>query len=278
MDKHRIFFLLLDVAVIIAAARIGGAIARKFRQPAVVGEIAAGIALGPSLLGLIPGGIDTWLFPSDVRPLLGALAQIGLVLFMFIVGLELDMRLIRGRERASASISLSSIAVPFALGAALAVVLYPKHDVVDGKTIEFLAFALFLGIAMSITAFPVLARILTDRGMMRTPPGVFSLASAAIDDIVAWTLLAFVIAVISGGSPLEVARIVGLSLVYAAIMFLVVRPLLAKLITWRDSAGRMTPDLLAVILIGLFLSAAVTDIIGIHQIFGAFLFLSLIHI
>ena len=272
MDKHWIFFLLLDVAVIIAAARIGGAIARKFRQPAVVGEIAAGIALGPSLLGLIPGGIDTWLFPSDVRPLLGALAQIGLVLFMFIVGLELDMRLIRGRERASASISLSSIAVPFALGAALAVVLYPKHDVVDGKTIEFLAFALFLGIAMSITAFPVLARILTDRGMMRTPPGVFSLASAAIDDIVAWTLLAFVIAVISGGSPLEVARIVGLSLVYAAIMFLVVRPLLAKLITWRDSAGRMTPDLLAVILIGLFLSAAVTDIIGIHQIFGAFLF------
>ncbi|ACY20752.1 sodium/hydrogen exchanger [Gordonia bronchialis DSM 43247] len=272
MDKHWIFFLLLDVGVIIAAARIGGAIARKFRQPAVVGEIAAGIALGPSLLGLIPGGIDTWLFPSDVRPLLGALAQIGLVLFMFIVGLELDMRLIRGRERASASISLSSIAVPFALGAALAVVLYPKHDVVDGKTIEFLAFALFLGIAMSITAFPVLARILTDRGMMRTPPGVFSLASAAIDDIVAWTLLAFVIAVISGGSPLEVARIVGLSLVYAAIMFLVVRPLLAKLITWRDSAGRMTPDLLAVILIGLFLSAAVTDIIGIHQIFGAFLF------
>ncbi|WP_238423590.1 cation:proton antiporter [Gordonia sp. 'Campus'] len=272
MDKHTIAFLLLDVAIVIAAARVGGMIARACRQPAVVGEIAAGIALGPSLLGLLPGNPDQWLFPADVRPLLGALAQIGLVLFMFIVGLELDMRLTRGRERAAASISACSIVLPFGLGAGLGVLLYPSHDTVGGMEIERLGMVLFMGVAMSITAFPVLARILTDRGMMRTVPGVFSLAAAAVDDILAWTLLAFIIAIIQGGSPLEVARIIGLTLVYAAVMFGVVRPLLAKLVAWRDRAGRLTPDILAVILIGLFLSSAATDVIGIHQIFGAFVF------
>ncbi|GAA1481517.1 cation:proton antiporter [Gordonia sinesedis] len=272
MTGHQVAFLLLDVAVVIAAARIGGRIARAVRQPPVVGEIAAGIALGPSLLGLFPGDPSGWLFPDDVRPLLGALAQIGLVLFMFIVGLELDMRLIRGRERAAATISISSILVPFALGAGLAVILYPTHDMVGGLRIGLLPLALFLGIAMSITAFPVLARILSDRGMQRTVPGVFSLAAAAIDDILAWTLLAFVIAVIGGGSPLAVARIVGLTLVYVAVMLLVVRPLLRRLVDRHAQAGRLTPDLLAVVLIGLFASAALTDVIGIHQIFGAFVF------
>ncbi|MDS1115935.1 cation:proton antiporter [Gordonia westfalica] len=272
MDKHTVAFLLLDVAVIIAAARVGGMIARAVRQPAVVGEIAAGIALGPSLLGLLPGSPDEWLFPEEVRPLLGGLAQIGLVLFMFIVGLELDMRLTRGRERAAASISAFSIVLPFGLGAALGLLLYPSHDTVGGVEIERLGMVLFMGVAMSITAFPVLARILADRGMMRTVPGVFSLAAAAVDDILAWTLLAFIIAIIEGGNPLEVARIVGMTLVYAAVMFGIVRPLLAKLVEWRDSAGRLTPDILAVILIGVFLSAAATDVIGIHQIFGAFMF------
>ncbi len=275
MDKHTVAFLLLDVAVIIAVARVGGMIARAVRQPAVVGEIAAGIALGgPSLLGLLPGNPDEWLFPEEVRPLLGGLAQIGLVLFMFIVGLELDMRLTRGRERAAASISACSIVLPFGLGAALGLLLYPSHDTVGGVEIERLGMVLFMGVAMSITAFPVLARILADRGMMRTvPPGVFSLAAAAVDDILAWTLLAFIIAIIEGGDPLEVAKIVGMTLVYAAVMFGIVRPLLAKLVEWRDSAGRLSPDILAVILIGgVFLSSAVTDVIGIHQIFGAFMF------
>ncbi|GAC68654.1 cation:proton antiporter [Gordonia soli] len=272
MEKHTVAFLLLDVAVIIAAARIGGRIARAFRQPPVIGEMAIGIALGPSLFGLLPGAPDEWLFPTDVRPLLGALAQIGLVLFMFIVGLELDLRITRGRERAAGSISIASIVLPFVLGAGLGVLIYPSHDVVGGEQISKLGLSLFLGIAMSITAFPILARILTDRGMQRTVPGVFSLAAAAIDDIVAWTLLALVIAIITGGSPLAIARIVGLTLVYAAVMFLVVRPLLRKLVAWRDAAGRLTPDILAVILVGLFLSSAATDVIGIHQIFGAFVF------
>ncbi len=272
MAGHTIAFLLLDVAVVIAAARVGGRIARALRQPAVVGEIAAGILLGPSLLGLLPGNPDEWLFPADTRPLLGALAQIGLVLFMFIVGLELDLGLAHGRERAAAWISLLSIAAPFALGVGLAVVVHPGHDVIGGETIPFLGLALFLGIAMSVTAFPVLARILTDRRMQRTVPGVFSLAAAAVDDIVAWSLLAFVIAVIQGGSPAAVGRILGLTLVYVAVMLLAVRPLLRRLVDWRARAGRLTPDLLAVVLIGVFCSAAVTDVVGIHQIFGAFLF------
>ncbi len=272
MDKHGIAFLLLDVAVVIAAAYIGGRVARAVRQPPVVGEIAAGIALGPSVLGLLPGGFDAWLFPEDVRPMLGALAQIGLVLFMFLVGLELDVRLVRGRERSAGIISVSSILLPFALGVGLGVVIYPSHNTVGGETIPMLGLALFLGAAMSITAFPVLARILADRGMQRTVPGVMSLAAAAVDDLLAWILLAFVVAVIGGDNPMAVAGTFGLTVVYMVTMIFVIRPLLHRLIAWRDAAGRLTHDILGVILVGLFLSAAATDLIGIHQIFGAFVF------
>ncbi|MFT4126799.1 MAG: cation:proton antiporter, partial [Gordonia sp. (in: high G+C Gram-positive bacteria)] len=270
--SHTVAYLLLDVAIVIAAARVGGKIAQKLRQPAVVGEIAAGISLGPSLLGLFPGDLTATLFPADGRPLLDALAQIGLVLFMFIVGLELDVRLIEGRERAAVTISVLSVVLPFALGVAAAIVLYPSNNTFEGQAIHRLGMVLFLGIAMSITAFPVLARILTDRMMTRTVPGAVSLATAAVDDIIAWTALAFIIAVIRGDGLADVARIVGLTLIYAAVMFLIVRPLLRRLIDWRNRAGRMTPDVLAVILVGLFLSAAATDVVGIHQVFGAFIF------
>jgi len=220
-------YVMLDVAVIIVVARLFGRIARMFRQPAVIGEIVAGIALGPSLLGLLPGHLDTLLFPPDVLPYLKILAQLGLVLFMFIVGLELDVALIRGRQRRAGTISLLSIVAPFALGALLALSLHPLHDVVDGKTVPFLGFVLFLGVAMSITAFPVLARILAERRMNRTTVGVLALSAAAVDDILAWTLLAFVYAVVKGDSPLSVVRIVALSAVFVTVMFAVVRPLLA---------------------------------------------------
>ncbi|WP_448222002.1 cation:proton antiporter domain-containing protein [Gordonia iterans] len=272
MAAQQTAFLLLDVAVVIAAARVGGRLAKACKQPAVVGEITAGIALGPSLLGLLPGDPSSWLFPSDVQPLLKAIAQLGLVLFMFIVGLELDMRLVRGRERSAASISVCSVVVPFALGAGLGVLLYPSHDEVGGIQIDKLGMCLFLGIAMSITAFPVLARILTDRGMQRTAVGTFSLAAAAVDDIIAWSALALIIAVIQGGSPVEVAKIVALTVLYTAVMFAVVRPLLARLLAWRARSEGFPADLLAVVLIGLFLSAAATEWIGIHAIIGAFVF------
>ncbi|MBA2390793.1 MAG: cation:proton antiporter [Geodermatophilaceae bacterium] len=265
-------FVLLDIAVIIIAARLFGRAARALRQPAVIGEIVAGIALGPSLLGALPGNLTDVLFPEDVRPYLYILAQLGLILFMFIVGLELDVGLIRGRERVAGAISLCSVVLPFALGAGLTLILHPLHDEVGGEPVTLLALALFIGVAMSITAFPVLARILGDRGMHRTPAGVMALACAAFDDILAWTLLAFVVAVARGESPFDVVRIVGLTVVFAAAMFLGVKPLLRRLTMWHQAAGRLTPDVLAVVLIGVLLSGYATDRIGIHSIFGAFIF------
>ncbi len=201
MDAHTVAFLLIDVAVVIAAARIGGRIAQAFRQPRSSVRSRPESRWAPACSGCCPETRPRRCSPPRCNRCSRARPD-RLVLFMFIVGLELDMRLVAGRERAAATISVCSIVVPFALGVGLAVVLYPTNKVVGGKEIGLTGMALFLGIAMSITAFPVLARILTDRGMQRTPPGVFSLAAAAVDDIIAWTALAFVIAVISGGSPL----------------------------------------------------------------------------
>ncbi len=269
---HVAALVFIDIAIIMIVARLFGRLAVRIGQPPVVGEIVAGIALGPSLLGLLPWDLDDRLFPDEVLPYLNILAQLGLVLFMFIVGLELDMLLIRGREKIAGSISAASVVLPFALGAALSLVLYPLHDQTPSGPVPPLGLALFLGVAMSITAFPVLARILTDRGMHRTPIGVLSLACAAVDDIIAWTLLAFVVAVVQGNGPLDVLRIVILTAVFAAIMFGVVRPLLRRLNDWYRRVGRLTPDILSVVLIGILVSAFVTEMIGIHAIFGAFVF------
>jgi Kef-type K+ transport system membrane component KefB len=270
--KDIIAFVFLDIAIVITAARLMGRLFQRMRQPAVVGEILAGVMLGPTLLGLFPGELHLVLFPPDVRPYLTVIAQIGLVLFMFIVGLEVDMTLIRARRRVATTVSLSSIALPFGLGVLLAGVLFPRHDTVGGVPVPFVAFALFLGVAMSITAFPVLARILSDRGLHRTPTGVLALACAAIDDVIAWSLLAVVIAVAVGGSFTGVVQILLLTVIYALVMFLVVRPLLARLVARYRAAGRLTPDVLATVLVGLFLSAWATEVIGVHAIFGAFVF------
>ncbi|HVL04143.1 MAG TPA: cation:proton antiporter, partial [Acidimicrobiales bacterium] len=186
------FHLLTGVAVIVVVARLVGAGFRRIRQPAVVGEIIAGIMLGPSLLGLLPGDLPDQLFPPDVRPFLREVANLGLVLFMFMVGLELDLALLRGKQKLAATVSLSSIALPFALGVPLAFALHGRHDQVGGETVDLLPFALFIGASMSITAFPVLARILAERGMDRIPLGALALACAAVDDVVAWSLLAVV--------------------------------------------------------------------------------------
>jgi Kef-type K+ transport system membrane component KefB len=269
---HIAGLVFIDIAIIMIVARVFGRLARAVGQPPVVGEIIAGIALGPSLLGLLPGDLDGKLFPPEVLPYLNILAQLGLVLFMFIVGLELDMLLIKGREKLAGTISAASVVLPFALGAALSMLLYPSHNETATGPVAPLALALFLGVAMSITAFPVLARILTDRGMHRTSTGVLALACAAVDDIIAWTLLAFVVAVVQGNGPLDVLRIVTLTAIFAGIMFGLVRPALRKLNGWYHRVGRLTPDILAVVLIGVLVSAYITEIIGIHAIFGAFIF------
>jgi len=265
-------YVFIDIAVIVIVARLMGMLFRRIRQPPVVGEIIAGILLGPTLLGAFPGDLDKDLFPLEVRPFLSIVAQLGLILFMFIVGLELDVNLIRGNERTAAVVSIASIVLPFGLGFLLAVALYGSHDIVGGEKIDYLPFALFIGASMSITAFPVLARILTDRGMHRTAVGALTLACAAVDDIIAWTLLAVVIAVVEATGALDVPRIIIMSAIFAAVMFLVVRPLLARLVDRYRQVGRLTPNILSIILIGVLVSSYITAKIGIHQIFGAFLF------
>ena len=262
----------LDIAIIVIAARLAGMLFQRFRQPAVVGEILAGIALGPSLLGQLPGHLDTRLFPLDVRPYLSVIAQVGLMIFMFIVGLELDVRLIKGKEKAAATISLASVILPFGLGIGLAVWLHKQHGVVGGKEVDLLPFALFIGASMSVTAFPVLARILTERGMHRTEIGALTLACAAVDDILAWSGLAVVLAVVRSSGALDLPRILIETLLFVAVLFKVVKPLLARLVPAYEKAGRLTPNILSIVIVGFLLSAYVTDKIGVHAIFGAFVF------
>ena len=262
MTEHALIHFLLAVAAIIVLARVFGWLARLAGQPPVIGELVAGVLIGPTLFGT---AVSDWLLPADIRPAMSGLANLGLVLFMFIVGYELDHASLRGRGRIATSVSIGSIAVPLGLGVLLAVWLAGRHDVSDP-----LPFALFIGAAMAVTAFPVLARILTDRGMVRTPVGGLALASAAVDDVAAWSLLAVVVAVAGagGGDP----WLPLLCVPYTLLMLFVVRPLLARVEAARARAGRLTPDLLAVVLAGLLLSCLATEWLGLHAIFGAFLF------
>jgi Kef-type K+ transport system membrane component KefB len=263
----------IDIAIIVVLARMMGALFKKMRQPPVVGEIVAGLILGPSLLGSLPGDIPDTLFPrAQVRPALEVIAQLALIIFMFIVGLELDTKLIRGKERIAAVISLSSVALPFVLGLVLALSLYETHKVVNGNEVDLLPFALFIGASMSVTAFPVLARILVERGMVHTRIGAIALACAAVDDILAWSLLAVVLAVLQSSGAWDLPRILVESVAFVGFMFIVVRPRLKALTGWYKRAGHLTPNMLAVVVVGFLTSAYVTSEIGIHSIFGAFLF------
>jgi Kef-type K+ transport system membrane component KefB len=259
MTTHQVVFLLLDLALIVVLARLFGAAARRLGQPPVIGEILAGILVGPTLFGK---GSSAAVFPTDIRPMLAALANVGVAIFMFMVGLELNRRLLRGRGRIAVSMSAGSIVLPFGLGIALGCYLLQNHSAEHR-----LGFLLFIGAAMSVTAFPVLARILTDRGMTKTMLGGLALTSAAVDDVLAWTLLAGVV-MVSGNAGRE-QMLVMLFPVYVAVMFLVVRPLLRRVIT-EDSTLRTGQ--LATILVGVLVSGAVTEWTGMHFVFGTFLF------
>ena len=260
MSLNDVQLLLADVAFIIILARLLGTAAKLLGQPPVLGEILAGILLGPTFFH---GAITKALFPTSLIPPLTALADIGLVLFMFVVGYEVDLRLIRGRERVAVGVSLGSVILPLGLGTALGVWLAHRNHLHNVST-----FALFIGTALAATAFPVLARILTDRGLHRTRIGGVALASAAIADVLAWTLLAVVVAIAGSSAQWKVL----LAIPYAAAMFGIVRPLLRRLSRFYLQAGRLTPNILATVLAGLLLSAAATNWMGLHFIFGAFLF------
>ncbi|MGB9378714.1 MAG: cation:proton antiporter [Mycobacteriales bacterium] len=266
MTSPPIATILLELAGILLVARLMGQLFRRIGQPPVVGEILAGILLGKTVLDHIGPGYTDVLFPPAAVPYLKVIAALGLVLYMFVVGMEIDTSLIRGKERTAASISVGSILVPFSLGIVLSLWLFTQHRNDKG----LLPFALFVGAAMSITAFPVLARILTDRRMHRTELGGITLASAAVDDIIAWSLLAVVVIVAGTGEAHQWH--IALAVPYLAVMFFGVRPLLRRLVAAYHRAERLTPDLFAIVLVGVLASAWVTEWLGVHYIFGAFLF------
>lgn len=258
---------LLRVLIALTAVIIVGQILARlfalFGQPPVIGEVVAGILLGPSLLGR---DISALVLPPSVAPILGVIAQLGVILYMFLVGLELNAGLLRTRAHAVVATSHASIVAPFLLGALLALELYPR---LSNSDVGFTSFALFMGVAMSITAFPVLARILTDRNMHRSELGTIALSCAATDDVTAWCLLAFVVSVARAqiGSGLLVAA--G-TIAYVAFMFFAVRPIVGR------AAARWTVEPLprtvtVLVFVAVLASAAATEMIGIHAIFGAFL-------
>jgi Kef-type K+ transport system membrane component KefB len=267
--QHRsdvLLHVLLALVAVIVAGQVMGRIFIYLQQPPVIGEVVAGIMLGPSLLGAISPQAYAYLLPPAVGPYLGTIAQLGVVLYMFLVGLELDASVLRKRGHATLAISHASIVVPFLLGAALALGIF--QDMAP-EGVRFTSFALFMGAAMSVTAFPVLARILTDRQLSKTELGIIALACAATDDVTAWCLLAFVVGVAQAdvsGALLVMALSVG----YIAGMFLLVRPILARLIPQAEAG--VNKSMVVLIFAGLFASAWLTEFIGIHAIFGAFLF------
>ncbi|HET7488452.1 MAG TPA: cation:proton antiporter [Acidimicrobiales bacterium] len=260
--------LLLAGIVILAACRLVGGLLRRVHQPQVIGEIIAGILLGPSLLGAVWPGAFNFVFPASLMPYLDLLAQVGLIFYMFLVGLELDVGLMRGRGRAAVLVSHVSIVVPFVMGVALSLWLFP----VVGAGGRFMSFALFIGAAMSITAFPVLARILTDRGLYKTRIGTVALTVGAVDDVTAWCILAVVITVARATGLIHSFVTIGLLLAFIAVMLVAVRPVLGRVSRYYERRGELSGTFLACLFVGLLASALVTDRLHIHVIFGAFLF------
>jgi Kef-type K+ transport system membrane component KefB len=265
-QKDVLMHVLLALLTIIVACRVIGSIFRYVEQPPVIGEVLAGIILGPSLLGRVSPGLGAYLLPPEIAPFLGLVSQLGVILYMFMVGLELDTTALLRRGHAAVAISHASIVVPFLLGAALALGLYPR---LSTGAVQFTVFALFLGVAMSVTAFPVLARILTDRGMSRSPLGVMALTCAAVDDVTAWCLLALLVGVTQakvGGAAVVMLSAAG----YIGFMLLAAKPLLMRLSRF-DEQEELTSGTTSLVLVILLLSAWMTEFIGIHAVFGAFL-------
>ncbi len=257
-----------QVMVIVVAGRVLGWLARRIGQPMVIAEITAGICLGPSLLGWLAPEVMNGLFPKDSLPALGVVSQFGLVLFMFLVGLDLDPRLLKGRGKASVVISHSSIVVPFTLGAILTLYIFP---VMGEPGVPRTSFMLFMGVAMSITAFPVLARILAERGLLRSRVGAITIACAAVDDVTAWCVLAFVVSIVRSSGVGEAVVTTVLALVYIGFMFFVARPFLARLGARGANRDGLTQNIVAITFLCLFASSLITEYIGIHALFGAFL-------
>jgi Kef-type K+ transport system membrane component KefB len=244
-----------------------GLILHRLGQPTVIGEIIGGIVLGPSLLGRIAPDLFAQLFPSTSAPFLNVIAQLGVILYMYLIGLEIDVPTIRRSGGVMLAIAHASIAAPFVLGSLLALLLYP---VVSTSGVPFTAFALFVGVSVSVTAFPVLARILSDQGVSKSPMGSLVLGCAAIADVAAWCLLALTVSTIQE-KPADAVATLALTGVFVGAMVLVVRPLLHHLVCELEARERLTDGGIAIVAVAVLLAAFTTEVIGIHAIFGAFL-------
>lgn len=263
-----ISILLIQIIVVLLAVRLFSHLFRYIGQPGVIGEIVAGIVLGPSLLGYFFPEVFGFLFRPDSLTNLELISQLGLILFMFVIGMELDFGEIRSKINETLVISHAGILVPFFLGIVASYWVYEEYA--SGQT-AFLPFALFIGISMSITAFPVLARIIQERGMTKTPVGVLSIASAANDDVTAWCLLAVVIAIAKAGTFVSALFAIGLTLIYITVMFCLVRPFLRRVGEVYATGEVINKTFVSFIFLILVISATVTELIGIHALFGAFM-------
>ena len=265
---HTVILVLVEVLIVIGLSRLAGLAFKSIKQPLVIGEIVAGIMLGPSLFGLVAPDVAASLFPPETIPFLNVLSQVGLIFFMFLIGLELNPKYLSAQLEVAILTSHVSILVPFSLGTLLALLLYP---LVSNASVSFTAFALFLGAAMSITAFPVLARIITENNLQGTRLGTLALTCAAVDDVTAWCVLAVAIAVARTGNFAGAIPTIIESLVYIGFMLTVGRWFLQRLATHYLRTKRLSQFVLAGIYMAVVASALITELIGIHLIFGAFL-------
>ena len=265
--QNPLALLLLQIILILIAARIFGWLAGRIGQPAVVGEIVAGICLGPSLLGWIFHNTSAFIFPTDSFKNLQFLSQIGLAFFMFVVGMELDTHKVKNKAHDAVMISHASIVIPFFLGVWLAYYIYPQFSPAN---ISFLSFALFMGISMSITAFPVLARIVQERKLSGTPLGSLAITCAAADDVTAWCILAVVITIVKAGSLWSAALTLMLALAFVSAMLYLIKPWIAKAFHQMAIKGK-EKSIVALAFLMLLFSAWAAEVIGIHALFGAFL-------
>ncbi len=265
---HPLAILLAQIITIILVARFFGWVFRKIGQPSVIGEIIAGIVLGPSLLGLYFPEFSLTLFPVASLGNLQFLSQIGLILFMFVIGMELDLKVLQNRAKDAVVISHASIIFPFALGIGLAYFVYFRFA---PEGVAFMPFALFMGIAMSITAFPVLARIVQERGIHKTKLGAIVITCAAADDITAWCILAAVIAIVKAGTFVSSLYIIGMAMAYVLAMLYVVKPFLKKIGELYATKDSLNKPVVAIFFLTLIISSYTTEIIGIHALFGAFM-------
>ncbi|MBD8348214.1 cation:proton antiporter [Dysgonomonas sp. HGC4] len=260
--------LILQIIVILCFVRLFGWVCQKIGQPTVIGEIIAGIVLGPSLLGAFFPEMSELIFPESSIGSIKLLSEIGLILFMFIVGMELDLKVLKNRANDAVLISHTCIAILFTLGIIFSYFIYPYFSHPNG---HFVSFALFMGIAMSITAFPVLARIVHERGLNKTPLGAMVITCAAVDDITAWCLLAAVIAIAKAGTFVSSLYVIFFAVVYVILMFKLVRPFLQRVADLQTSKNIISKSIIGIFFLVLFLSSYLTSIIGIHPLFGAFL-------